>query len=370
VLSLLLAGSAHLTLAPAHARELTSAGVLFAFIGGVQILIASALTWRAGSRQLAAGLGVQSAAVLAYVSSRIWAVPLLGDREPVDAVGLLIVAIEALGAVACIAAARGIRPRRVSIALACGGLAISARGLFDAGPRPLALAAAAAAAAAVLALTRSRAREWDATLADATAGALLLRAGGLIGYVALGAVASIGRVYARTRRGLVVAPLPGALAWVLVLASSARLEVLHVGHGSEPWAALVVVLFGAAVTRTRWQDGTLASIVAFYLVEAALQAVRIAGGATSYEAVEIAFTSLGSFVLVAVALADPRLARGRGRAGVSVAILAAATDVGLRQLAVPYSTTTAILIASTIAGLAALVRDGKQVSVAEPSASA
>lgn len=352
------AGAIHLALAPEHAKEGLGPGSLFVAAGLAQLALAGLVATRRGGRAALVALLAVSAGLLSlYAASRGLSLPGL-DREAVDAVGLVTKLLEVAGTALGAAALTG-RPRRLPLdgptclAALTLGAALVARPVFGLGPGLSQVAAALVGALATSALlgpaSPAQARR---AVADAAALSLLVRAGGMAPFLLAGAGGALARSAARRLPIPVVAPLAVAGLGVLALPEvGGRLEILHVSHPGEPWAALVAVVLAAGLTLAARTGGGLPPAAAFLGTHLGLQALRVLAGRTSLEAVEVPAASLGLFLVAMVVVADPDVTAGRGTRGVAAGALAGALDVILRDRGVPYPSLLGVALGVAMVGI-------------------
>ncbi len=352
--ALVVAAVLHIVLVPDHAAESAAAGVFFVVSAAAELVLA-ALVWRRPGRGSAIGVAATVAVLVqVYAVARIWALPFTTGREELDAVGLVTKCVEVV-AVVLAALAAGWRWRlRLSgesvLAATTVALAFAARPLFHLGPSPMQALTASVSAWAVVAVGGERDRTTTVlVLRDAALAALVVRADGVSVFVALGlAVASLRVVATRTATAGIAPVALGALAVLAWPAAGARMEILHVGHASDPVASAAVFVIGTLVAGTCWRAGTLGPVAAFYVAHLGAQSYRILAGRTGLEAVEVPAASLGLFLIVTVALAG---APGfDGSTAVWGAVVAGIADVTLRDLGVPYAPLIAVAAAVAAAG--------------------
>jgi hypothetical protein len=111
-----------------------------------------------------------------------------------------------------------------------------------------------------------------------------------------------------------------------------------------------VFVLSVALAVETWRRRQLPVVVGYIATHLAGQAVRLAMGRTSFEAIEIPAASLGLLLTATVVLADADLSAPPAvLAGLGVA--AGVLDVVLRDVAVPYAPVLAVMIVTTaIAG--------------------
>ncbi len=370
--ALAVAGTVHLALIGQHTAESAAAGVVFAAAGVLELVVAVWL-WRdpAARRTAVLAVAVTGGLVAVYAAARLWSLPLAGGREPVDSLGLVTKALEVTGALLAVAAATGWRlPQPIPADVVVGGtavaLAVGARPIFGLGPTALQVAAAVLGALAGAALGGPRRRpRVAAVVTDGAVVALLLRAAGPVPYLLGGLVAGLLRPLARRWAPVRFAPAAWAALAVLALPPlNARMEILHVSHPGDATATLVVLVAATTLAAAAWWTGRLPAVVGFFAAHLAVQALRVAVGATSVEAVEIPAASLGLFVVASIVLADPEL-MPRGRPAVAIGVLAGLLDGALHAASMPYS--PLIAIAVSIAVGAALPRPAPADHVEERS---
>lgn len=348
------AGIVHLILVPAHWEEGQPSGVFFATAGAAELALGGALLWRGASRQAFVAVSLLVAGLVGlYIESRLWVPPFGRDREAVDALGLVTKALEASALVLLVAGTRPRRPLRVPLetlgAVAALALAVLLPPLVDLGPSLPQLASALAGSLGVMALFPNTRRPSDLPLAlsDAAALALLLRAPGVVAYLVAGLVTALVRSLGRANTRVPLAPVGIALLSVLAVPPlAARLEVLHVGHGA-PGPSLVAFVTGGVLAVVSWQRGRLPCVVAFYAGHLGLQALRVALGRTSIEAVEIPAASIGLVLLATFALVGE--GAPRGIAAVVCSAIGGTLDVALRDLGLPYAGVASVTAASALA---------------------
>jgi len=346
--ALVAVGVLHLALFPDHLREGLVVGLFFLAAAVAQVAVGIAVAFRPSPAVTRLVLGVNGALVAVYVAARFIRLPFTGGPEDVDGIGLVTKAIEILAIVLVLIADRPVLrwPRPTSNALVAGTLAVvavTAQPLFDEGPSPLHAAVAIATASIVAMIIGERSSSHLAVaIVDGAGLALLARGPTIATAVVLPALAELIRAAARWVELRTATPA----AWALVLGLTipqfhGRLEVLHVGHPSEPIAALVVFLVTIMVAVAVWQRGQLALTAAFVVTHLTGQAMRVLADRTSFEAVEIPAASLGLLLMAAVLLADVDLrASWRLLAGIGVA--SGGLDVVLRDRAVAYAPVVAI----------------------------
>lgn len=371
--ALVVAATFHLALGPDHAAESLAAGAFFVASAFVELALA-AVVWRRPSRGLAIGVaGAVAVLVAAYAAARIWALPFTAGREDVDAVGLVTKCVE-MAAVVLAALAAGWRWSRLSaeqaLAAVTVSLAFCARPLFHLGPSSVQALVALAVAWGVVAVAGTRSRAMTvAVVRDAAVAALIVRADGIAVFVALGLAVGALRLLAAHNGVSGIAPVAlSALAVLAVPMAGARMEILHVGHASEPIASTAAFVIGGVMATACWRAGILGPVAAFYVAHLGAQAYRLLAGRTGLEAVEVPAASLGLFLIVTVALAGAPEFDGVA-AGLGAAV-AGVADVILRDLGVAYAPLIAVAAAVAVVGAVAtfMRREPGHASPIEPSA--
>jgi len=130
---------------------------------------------------------------------------------------------------------------------------------------------------------------------------------------------------------------------------SERLEVLHVGHASDPLGAMTLFLLTVVLSVAVWRRGQLPLAMGFLAAHLGGQALRLLAGRTSFEAVEIPAASLGLLLLAAVVLADPNL-RAPWPLLAAIGVAAGTLDVILRDRGVAYAPVVAIVGVTILVG--------------------
>jgi len=350
------AGLVHLALSPEHAAESFAAGAFFVIFGVAQVAVGAWL-WRGATKPVSlAAAAITVMLLIVYVAARLFRLPFSEGKDTVEAIGLITKALELAGSsLALWSAFVRWRPPTLTqgpltvVALSSVALAVTARPLLAEGPSlPQAMAAISAAVIAGALWGDGRRRLLLVAVADGGAVAVLLRADSIGTFLLVGLATGALRALARQLDTSSLAPAALGLLVLLLTSTESRLQILHVGHASEPVPALIVFVIGLVLGWAAWQRGCLPLVAGFYLAYLAGQAVRMSAGLTSIEAVEIPTASLGLFLIVVVILADVEVPLSGAR-GAVVGISAGFTDVVLRHLAVPYSPLLAVAV--TVAAL-------------------
>ncbi len=351
------AGVLHLLLVPDHFGESTYAGFFFIAAGIAELLLAAGLLARPSSVLTTLVAGLALLLLLIYAVTRIVAPPFQSQPEPVDAIGLITKTLELGAALLALLAERPVRlrwpwpavsARNAAGAAALGLMALVAFPLYLVGPEPLQAAIAMlAAAATAVAIRRSDPEGVVEATRDAAVLALIIRSSEWWSFALLGLLAGALRALARTGRPV---PAPAAIAGLVTLGlADARMQIFHVTHAGDAVGACLAFLFAAAVLATL-NLGQLMVVATFYGVHLTGQALRMLLGLTSLEAIEVPAASLGVFVIAALMLADPEL-RLPIRQWLGAAGGAAAIDVLMRQLELPYAPLVAVATATAVLAL-------------------
>src|SRR5882724_1832208 len=268
-IALLAAGLLHLALFPEHLDEGVVIGLFFLASTVAEVLPAVLLVVRPSAAVTRIVVAVVGILLVVYIAARIVRLPFTSGPEDVDGIGVVTKALEVLAGVLAVAADQSPRSRRLPVpagvdgmavpALALAVVAVAARPLLGEGPESLqAVVAIAVATAVAMALGERSPGRLAVAVADGAVLAFLARGPWWATALALPAAAELLRTVARRTDVLIITPVGVTLLLGLELRPlSERLEVLHVGHASDPVGALTLFLLAAVLSVAVWRRGQL-----------------------------------------------------------------------------------------------------------------
>lgn len=359
-LCVLFAGVLHLALTPDHLDESRTAGVSFGVAGvaevaiGIQLLLAPLRRWL----QVVA-IVIVSAAIVAYVWSRVAAAPRIGDQEAWDGLGLITKIVEIVALLLLVLPVRWrLLPRFESplvLAAVMAAVALLAQPVFGFGPGVALVTATIGGAGVVALFTRAGLSSLPIAVIDGCVVVLALRGGGLAVMTAAGIIVGVLMQATKTPVGALLAP--AALTSLVLLAVDdlgLRYEILHAGHADDALGAAGVFVAGGLLALVAHRGRWLGALAVFYAVVLAGQGLRVLTGDTSLEAVEVPVTSVGLLVLTAGTLGTWLEHREIRWAWLAAAAMGAA-DVIFRAWSLTYPALSAAAFGIALAGMCAVV---------------